>query len=353
MAVQLWALPLALAGGLLATTERTHFGFRWLAVGALLLLSTYTYQPAAAAALLPAFLWSAMRWAKRESPLWHRPMLVAALLLLSLASNVALVKALDWSGNDRLGGNGLAESLAWFGGEYLPRTIAFSVPTTVDSLGLSLIALAAALLSPLAIGQRFMALPCSVLIAWFAASSLVVPGELWATYRLIMTPQIMLWCGSGVCLAFTVREWHKTKPGPAKWLVVALATASVTLLCVSGYRAYVYLARPNMIDWASVQCVLRGSPPLTDRTVLVLNPFSASVSPVRSYDEYGITASSTGWALPDIAWLAAKHVGNNKAPPATHVGGYRVVKKSSLEAEAPGALRFDQDICGTLDPSRN
>jgi hypothetical protein len=108
-----------------------------------------------------------------------------------------------------------------------------------------------------------------------------------------------------------------------------------------------------MIDWASVQCVLRGSPPLTDWSVLVLNPFSASVSPVRSYDEYGITASSTGWALPDIAWLAAENVGNNKTPPATQAAGLRVVKKSSLEAKSPGALRFDQDICGTLDPSSN
>jgi hypothetical protein len=350
MALQLWALPLALGAGLVATTQRRLLGLRWEVVSVVLvLLATFTYQPAAAACLLGVFMWSSLRWARQEPPHWRRPALVTAFLVVALAVNVGLVKLLDWAGNERVGGNGLGESAAWFILDLIPRTIAFSVPTTLNSAGWTMVVLIAALLSPMTLDRRFLALPASVVLAWLGAAGVLVPGELFASHRLVMTPQTVLWCGSAVCAAFTLRAWAAWRPRTVTALVVALAGGASVLLGVSSYRAYVYMAKPNAVDWASVQCVLRESQPLTDRSVLTVNPHTASVSPVHSY-EYGGIATSAAWVLPDMVWLAAKAVDRDALPPKVNARDLSVVEISAGDSVPPSALRFEQDICGALTP---
>lgn len=348
MAAQLWALPLGVLAGIFATRRRV-FGLRWeIPSGIALLVSVYTYQPAAAACLLPVFTWSALRWAQHEKPDWIRPLLMLAMLVIGLASNLLIVTVFHLPGAARLeaGGGGIAQSLAWFLVEFLPRTVDAGVPWSSGTAAVTALVLIAALLSPVIVGRRHLALSVAVVAAWMCSAGIVIPGELWATYRLVMTPQTVLWGGSALCLVFTVWRCRLVNPKSAKIVTAVLVAISIVSLGVAGTRAYSFLAVPNAVDWSSVRCVVDDAAPLSKADRLVLNDRDASVSSVVSYDEYGVIASGIPWAIAPITWLAAREVDQDGLPPTVAADQLKVLDPRTTPTPSQHDLQFPQTVCG-------
>lgn len=340
MALELWALPLGLAGGLVATCQTRVVGLRWeLTAGFLVLLAALTYQPLAGACLLPVFMWSALRWAHNQPPQWRRPIVTTALLATSLTFDIVLVKFFHLAGDDRLGGHGLSESLVWFVA-FLARAAAAAVPTTILSVCVSFLVLLLGLLSPVFLNRRFLALSAAVIAACLVASGTLVLGDQLPSYRQVMATQTMLWAGSLTCLVVTIQTHEKSPWLNTERLLAVLTIGATAFMAISGFRAYVYLANPNAVDWASLQCGMRQTQ-LTDDSVLVLSPPEASVSRVLDA-EYGGIASSTPWALANIVWLADVSVNQGQLTRIVNVEKLRVVEPSATAATGPTVFKPNQ-----------
>ena len=303
-----FAFPAAMAAGLLATTT---FRYWWLGSAALVAVAAFSYQHVAPAAVLPVLLWSAERWARREPPHWRRAFVVAGLAAVALAADFVLVKLRDGVGTARMTPVSTGERLGWFWDQFVPQTLDLAVPGTSTSASWSLALLAVLFLAPALAGPRHLVCSAAVLVTWAGTSVVVIPVELWASYRLASAAQFVIWVGAAACVAIGASRarWQPVRIGGA---VAGVALAACALV-VAGQRAVDYLAVPNEVDWAAMQCVVEKDK-LISGAHLVQNDFGDSTSTVLDMDEYGIIASSVPWAFPHAMWLAQTEVSDNAIP---------------------------------------
>ena len=298
------AFPAAVAAGLVATLHRTPLAPWWVWSAALVLVSAFSYQHVAPVALLPILFWAASCWVKGGKWSLFRVAVVAGLVLVSLVANYVYLRLVQSSSLARVDGHTVAERMHWFFIEFLPRTVDLAVPWSLQSSFLSAIILAALLATPLLLGYRFLMLSAAVLIAWLLSALFVLPTELWASYRLISAAQFVVWGGAAMTLAFVLAS---LRPSVLRTVGICLTgAAAAASLLVAGTRAYRYIAVPNARDWAAAVCAVQDSEPLAPGSQIVLNPYSASVSPLLSYDEYGMISSSYEWSLPYMVVLAER-----------------------------------------------
>lgn len=309
LAGALHAFPAAMAAGLWATTSQRYW---WVASAVLIAIAAFSYQHIAPLAVLPPMLWSAQRWAERRPARWSRTPIVGVMVVAALVANVLMVRARDGVGTSRITPVGLSERIQWFLRDLLPQTIDLGVPGTSGTLAWSAVLLVALLLAPLMAGPRYLMCSGAVVLAWAGTSMVVFPVELWASYRLASGAQYVLWVGAAVC--FSIGAIH-LKNGILRSGVVAAATcATLVSLVLAGNRAEDYLADPNEVDWAAMQCVVERHAGLEPGARIALNNWTSSSSTVIDMDEYGIVASSVPWAYPTAMWLAAAANGHEGQP---------------------------------------
>lgn len=293
------AFPLALAGGWLATASDTRLLPWWLWSSALVLMAAFTYQHVAPIAVLPVLMWEASRWTHGESPRVSRIVVVTGSVVVSLVANAVYLRAVGSSSLSRVEGYSLTERAHWFITEYLPRTVDLAVPWSHQSALFSAILLVVFLAAPLAFGLRYLMLSAGVIAAWLFTAAVVLPTELWASYRLISAAQVVLWGGSAVVMGTCLLAIGKHSIGSMAVGFVALG--AVGAVGLNGARAYLYFAEPNVSDWSAAICAVQNHP---EETHLRLNTYDASTSPLLSYDEYGFVGSSVDWVLPYMIALA-------------------------------------------------
>lgn len=343
MAAQLIALPLALIAGMVVTESDRRW--RWVVSVLLIVVATFSYQHFAPLAFFTALTCTAARWARGRRVSWWEPILVGATVVAALAGNYAFVLSRDGYAVSRLVGATMTERASWFVSEFLPRTVDFAVPWSGGSAVASAVVIGALLVSPMVLGVRWAALPLAVVTSWLSAAIIIVPGELWASYRLISAAQFVLWTGAACCAAVCLSglrsaAWRRLGTG------VCVVTVGYSLL-MAHTRAVDYFAAPNIIDWQSAKCAVEQSGPIDQRQRVQLNSWVESTSPVISYDEYGMPASAAVFAMPFLVWLAEDAVNGAHEPnfdPA-------LTTLVASDEEAAGALQVSNDICGRLSGS--
>lgn len=303
------AFPAAMAAGLWATTSRPRW---WILSGALVLVAVFSYQQVAPIAVLPTMLWSAHRWARREPAMWSRTVVVAAVTIAGLLANLWMVRERSSIAMERITDATMAERQEWFIHAFLPRTVDLQLLGTHESLMWSIALLAVLLLFPALTGIRFLAGSVAVLLTWAGVALVVFPLELWASFRLAAASQFVLWAGAAV--VFSAAVLRISQPKVRAVLVTAAVGGTIVSLAVAGMRAENYLAEPNELDWASVQCGVTTGKALEPGADVQLNYWDAYGSDVVSMDEYGIVASGVGWAAQYAVWLAAAEAAGNGEP---------------------------------------
>lgn len=337
------AFPAAVAAGLVATKRRTALLPWWVWSGVLVFVAAFSYQHVAPVALLPLLLWSADCWIHRR--VWYpsRPIILGGLVLVSLVGNFFYLRLVDSASLDRVDGSTVSERFQWFAFEFLPRTIDLALPWSLRSAAISAVTLILFLSVPLLLGRRYLMLSLAVICCWGFTAVVVLPTELWASYRLVSASQFVLWGGAAIVVAYTITSVRSSLLRNAA-TVAALAVVVVALL-VAGNRAYRYIAVPNALDWASTLCTIREFGPVNDGFTLVLNPYDASGSTVLSYDEYGLIGSSFDWTLPYMVALAEKELD----PSLALEDGEPALMP--VQPQTEGAAGFvSQQACDSVDP---
>ena len=307
MAGQLFALPSALAAGMWVMLHR---GRTWATVlGTVLLVaaSVFSYQHFAVVAMFPALVIAAVRWARHEQAGILRVVGLGVCVVTMLVANVLYVRAGDTYGMSRFPDVPVRDRVDWWSGEFLPRTVDLALPWSWATVGGSALFLCLLLALPLTLGRRFAALPLAVLLAWLAAALVVVPGELWASARLVSAAQLVIWTGAALCAGYAVLEWPPGRSGSAAWRIAGIGSLVVLTVAgclLSAHRAWVYFAEPSSADWRAAVCTMRTQPPLEAGVKVGLSPFLRSSAPFVEYDDFGIIASSIPWALQYEVWLA-------------------------------------------------
>jgi len=290
LAVPLLALPLALAGGVVATTNRTYFGLPWWILSmTLVFVSAFSYQQFTPLAFLPVGMWLTMQCISSQKIQLRRAVLVIAFVFMSLLVNAATVFLFFGDGaQKRVLGGTLSERLHWFLGTYVPRTIDLFIPATRETGILSLSILVAALLLPVVMGIRFLSVTVSGIASWGVCAAVAFPTEFWASYRLVHPAQIALWASAafGLFIVFSQLE----RKGVAAFAVVG----ALLLVFQSQNRAWHYVALPNRDDWATTKCLILQNPNIN---TFVVGEWNSSNSSVHSYDEYGMVPSNYDWTF--------------------------------------------------------
>lgn len=339
MAGQMPAFPLAVLAGLCATWGRTPW--RWLLVASLVLLSAFSYQHFAPIAFFVSALGTAALWARRESFRLRDPLLVGMMVVGAIALNFAFVTWRSGDALDRLAGPTPADRVRWFTDEFLPRTVDLVVPWSPTTAHQSAAVAAVLLLLPVVRGPRHLALPGAVVLSWLCTALVIVPGELWASYRLVAAAQLVLWVGAACCAAVGINAAWQWRRGAGAVLLVAAGAATAFAGTVSHQRAVDYFAEPNEVDWQAVRCTMREAQPVAAGTPVRQSDFGASTSPLLSYDEYGIVATSTLFAVQYEAWLALDAVDGPGRPAIVPVD-LPVVPPTDESGEA---IVFTPDAC--------
>lgn len=339
MAGQMPAFPLAVLAGLCATWGRTRW--RWMLVAALVLLSAFSYQHFAPIAFFASALGTAALWARREATRLLDPILVGVMVVGAIGLNFAFVSWRRGDALDRLAGPTPTDRVRWFTDEFMPRTADLVVPWSPITAHQSAAVAALLLLLPVVRGPRYSALPVAVVVSWMCTSLVIIPGELWASYRLVAAAQLVLWVGAACCAAVAISTaWHWRR-GLGAVLLVSAGAATSYAGVVSHQRAVDYFADPNEVDWKATRCAMRAAQPVAAGTPLRQNDYGESTSPLLAYDEYGIVGTSTLFALQYEAWVALDSV-DGPGRPDLDAASLPVVPP----ADASGrTLDFSPDAC--------
>lgn len=339
MAGQMPAFGLAVAAGLCATWARPRW--RWWVVAALVLLSTFSYQHFAPIAFFASALGTAALWARRDRARLLDPIMVGVMVVGSIALNFAFVSWRSGSALGRISGPTTGERATWFTAEFLPRTVDLSVPWSMGTAQQSAVVVAVLLLFAGLRGPRYLALPAVVVVSWLGTALVIVPGELWASYRLVAAAQLVMWVGAACCAAVGISAAWQRRTTLGVPLLAAATVATAYAGVVSHERAVDYLAEPSADDWDVAQCVMRQAGPVAAGTPLRQSFFEDSTSPVISYDEYGIIGTSTLVSIQYEAWLALDAV-EGPARPGLDVTGFSVVPSTDETRES---IVFAPDAC--------
>ena len=290
------SLTLAISGGILIATKNQYKNHRNNVIGCLLIVSAaFTYQHYVMIALLPVLFKVAHTWFTSKVFEYTKAVLVCMFCGLALLSNFAFLKIIHSESSGRAFGSPISEHIKWFFITFIPRSINIGVPDSNSNRYFSLGLLLLGLIFPLIINKRFWPLPISIVGAWFISAIVILPTEMWASYRLLYPSQIILWSGVIFGLVLGFQELPKRSNATAISIVIILVAGfSVS----SGLSAYQNMAQPNIVDWASVQCKLETQDPDLPINALVATDASESTSKYLSYDEYGIIGSSIDWTLP-------------------------------------------------------
>jgi hypothetical protein len=283
LAVPLFALPLALAGGVVATTNRTYIGLPWWTLSMLLVFaSAFSYQQFTPLAFLPVGMCLAVQFVSGKKTQFRRAGLIVGFILLSLMSNAALVFIIGDGAQERVLGGTLNERVRWFIGTYIPRTIDLSIPATRETGMLSLLLLVLVMLFPMILGIRYLAFTVSGITAW----AMCAATQFWASYRLVHPAQIALWTSAAFGMVFFLCQLNR------KSIAVFTAIGALLLIFQSQDRAWRFVALPNHGDWTTTQCLILQNPNIN---TFVVGEWNSSNSTVHSYDEYGMVPSNFDW----------------------------------------------------------
>ena len=287
LAVPLLALPLALAGGVVATTNRTYIGLPWWTLSMLLVFaSAFSYQQFTPLAFLPVGMWLAVQFVSGKKTQFRRAGLIVGFILLSLMANAALVFIIGDGAQERVLGGTLNERVRWFVGTYIPRTIDVSIPATRETGILSLLLLCLVMLFPIILGIRYLAFMVSGFTAWGMCAAVAFPTQFWASYRLVHPAQIALWTSAAFGLVFVLCQFNR------KSIAVFTAIGALLLIFQAQDRAWRFIAVPNHDDWTTTQCLILQNPNVN---TFVVGEWNSSNSGVHSYDEYGMVPSNYDW----------------------------------------------------------
>ena len=311
----------------------------WLASGALILVTAFSYQQVVTVALLPALLIAATDFARGRTVRWWRPVVVGAMGVVALALNAAFIISRDGVGASRIGDGTWSERIDWYVHGFLPVAVDLHVPATGQGAVWSAVLALALACTPLLLGLRHAALPLAVVLATLASASAVLPLEMWASYRVASPTQFSLWVGVAACVAYTVSHvaWRAVA-------VVGVAAAAVLValgLAAAHTRAVDYLAAPNARDWANVRCLMGKGKAFDPATKWYTSPFGVTTSPVLVGDEYGIVGSTVQWSLQAELWLAKDAVDGPGLPRWT--GDADVLQLTEPVEE--GREIFPADVC--------
>ena len=290
------SLTLGLSGGILIATKNQYKN-RWNnVIGCLLIASAaFTYQHYVMIALLPVLFRLAHTWFTSKIFEYTKAMLICIFCGLALLSNFAFLRIIRSESSGRAFGSPISEHITWFFTTFIPRSINIGVPDSNSNRYFSMGLLLLGLISPLIINRRFWPLPLLIVGAWFMSAIVVLPTEMWASYRLLYPSQIILWSGIvfGLVLGFQELPKRSNAIGISTMIIlIVIFSAS------SGISAYRFMAQPNIVDWASVRCALETRIPNAPIDALVVTDMNDSTSSFVSYDEYGVIGSSVDWVLP-------------------------------------------------------
>ena len=289
LAVPLLALPLALAGGVVATTNRTYFGLPWWILSmTLVFVSAFSYQQFTPLAFLPVGMWLTTQCIASQKIQLRRAVLITAFVFMALLVNAATVFLFGDGAQERVLRGTLSERLRWFIGTYVPRTIDLFIPATRETGILSLLILVAALLLPVVMGIRFLSVMVSGIASWGICAAVAFPAEFWASYRLVHPAQIALWTSAAFGLFIMLSQFDK------KSITIFAAVGALLLVFQSQDRAWRYVALPNHDDWATTKCLIYENPEVN---TFVVSEWNSSNSSVHSYDEYGMVPSNYDWTF--------------------------------------------------------
>lgn len=298
LAVPLLALPLALAGGVIATTNRRYFGLPWWTVSILLVFaSAFSYQQFTPLAFLPVGMWLAVQFVSGKKTQFRRAGLIVGFVFISLLTNAALVFMIGEGAQERVLGGTLNDRVRWFVGSYIPRTIDLSIPATRETGMLSLLLLVIVMLIPTILGVRYLAFMASGITAWSMCAAIAFPTQFWASYRLVHPAQIALWTSAAFGLVFVLCKLKR------KSVAVLAVAGALLLIFQSQDRAWRYIALPNHYDWVATRCLILQNPNVN---TFVIGEWNSSISTVHSSDEYGMVPSNYDWTH-DLSVRAARH----------------------------------------------
>ena len=287
LAMPLLALPLALAGGVIATTNRRYFGLPWWSVSILLVFaSAFSYQQFTPLAFLPVGMWLAVQFVSGKKTQLRRAGLIVGYIFVSLLTNAAVVFMIGDGAQERVLGGTLNERVRWFVGTYIPRTIDLSIPATRETGMLSLLLLVIVMLIPIICGVRYLAFMVSGLTALAMCAAIAFPTQFWASYRLVHPAQIALWTSAAFGLVFVCCQFNK------KSIAVFAFAGALLFVFQSQDRAWRYVALPNHDDWTATKCLILQNPNVN---TFVVGEWNSSNSTVHSYDEYGMVPSNYDW----------------------------------------------------------
>lgn len=254
-ATQLFALPIALLAGILATSPSLNRK-RWWSIAALIFLSVFCYQHFAAIAVLPlAIALGIDRSMSLKPPIRHL-FIVLFLILLALLANLLFVRLLAPDVLGRVSGKSMltrfTETL-----DILAKSIHIFIDKQALFVLLSGVLVSVLVIIAISIDRRSAFVGVAVVLAIGSSAAITLGSDGDSSYRMTMPTQISLWLGLASLASFSLQACRTRVRMNFK--LIALAALVVSSLIVGIENRDVVERRislANAKDWSELNCHL-------------------------------------------------------------------------------------------------
>ena len=302
----LLALPLAMAGGLVATKSKVT-PVRWGLVALLIFGSVFSYQHFALFAVLPVAIMVALSAIDEGAPRHlKRPFQVMAIGFAAIVTNIGVVRLMGEGVLNRISDRPFAnrlkelvDVLAKGALLYVERSVLFVLTSVIVASCVLIITFRSGSKAWLLLLGLGASVASSVLLTFGA------DGE--SSFRIILPTQLIIWLGLGTLGAYAM---NVPSPGSvqAKLLVLPAFTGALIIALISTTGVIRNdIAIRNARDWTNTVCELNKitGGDIPESISVRLKPVELS-GPNAVRSEIGLTAGHIGWLFQDQWNLAIR-----------------------------------------------
>ena len=307
---QLFAFPLALLAGVLATSYRIT-PRRWCGIATLVFLSVFCYQHFVVISMLPLAIAFGIDKSKNLRPPIGRVFVLLSITIVALLTNVAFVRLVAPDVLQRVSGRTMRgridEAL-----DVLGKGPHIFVEKDMSFLAISVIFISVLVVLALLMNPRSVFLCSSIVLAALWSVAITIGGDGDSSYRITFPTQLILWLGLGSVVSFSLQQSRVQFRTYNQTILVGMLLLVAVILAVEsrdvvGRR----ISAANSDDWINLNCHLES---LENSTALREIVVKLSPTPLQGREavasEIGLLARHIEWIFRD-QWALA--ISSNKS----------------------------------------